>query len=151
MADHRQQRQVVQARCFLSAWPEWRALRAETVCRLAAVKDLLCHWGAVEEIVTDKCDNGATFVAARDWLAERYSIRHIRISAYNSRANGIVEHQHRTIREECRTVRQTRTGATEPETTLVLLPKVHSSAPQGRHTFESSRVVEAGWLAGTLS
>ena len=48
--------------------------------------------GAVEEIVTDNC-------AALDWLANRNGIRHICISAYNSRANGIVERQHRTIRE----------------------------------------------------
>ena len=39
------------------------------------------------------------FIAALDWLADRYDIRHIHISAYNSCANGIVEHQHRTIRE----------------------------------------------------
>jgi hypothetical protein len=55
-----------------------------------------CRWGAVEEIVTD---NGMANVVALDWLAERFGIRHIRISAYNSRANGIVERQHRTIRE----------------------------------------------------
>jgi len=55
----------------------------------------LCRWDAVEEIVTD---NGTAFVAALDLLADRYGIRHIRISAYNSRANGIVERQHRTIR-----------------------------------------------------
>jgi transposase InsO family protein len=54
----------------------------------------LCRWGAVEEIVTD---NGSAFVAALDWLARKYGIRHIRILAYNSRANGIVERQHRTI------------------------------------------------------
>jgi len=50
----------------------------------------------MEEIVTD---NGAAFVAALEVLANRYGIRHIRISAYNSRANGVVERQHRTIRE----------------------------------------------------
>jgi hypothetical protein len=91
-------RYIVQARCSLSAWPEWRALRVETGRTLAAFifEDILCRWGAVEEIVTD---NGTAFVAALDWLADRYGIRHIRISAYNSRANGIVERQHRTIRE----------------------------------------------------
>jgi len=52
--------------------------------------------GAVEEIVTD---NGTAYVAALDWLASKFRICHIRISAYNSRANGIVERQHRTIRE----------------------------------------------------
>ena len=44
-------------------------------------------------------DNGTAFVAALDLLAGRYGIKHIRISAYNSHANGIVEHQHRTIQE----------------------------------------------------
>ena len=91
-------RYIVQARCSLTAWPEWRALRVETGRTLAAFifEDLLCRWGTVEEIVTD---NGTAFVAALDTLANRYGIRHIRISAYNSRANGIVERQHRTIRE----------------------------------------------------
>jgi hypothetical protein len=56
----------------------------------------LCRWGAVEEIVSD---NGTPYVAALDWLPGRYGIRHIRISLYNSRANGLVERQHRTIRE----------------------------------------------------
>jgi hypothetical protein len=91
-------RYIVQARCSLTAWPEWCTLREETAHMLAAFifEDLLCRWGAIEEIVTD---NGAAFVAALDYLANRYDIRHIRISAYNSRANGIVERQHRTIRE----------------------------------------------------
>ncbi|KAJ8579436.1 hypothetical protein M405DRAFT_754522, partial [Rhizopogon salebrosus TDB-379] len=36
---------------------------------------------------------------ALDWLASKYHIRHIRISAYNSKANGIVERSHRMIRD----------------------------------------------------
>lgn len=47
-------------------------------------------------------NNGSAFVAglaALDWLERRFGIWHIRISAYNSRANGIVEQQHRTTRE----------------------------------------------------
>ena len=91
-------RYIVQARCSLTAWPEWCALRTETGRTLGAFlfKEILCRWGAVEEIVTD---NGTAFVAALGWLEQRFGIRHIRISAYNSRANGIVERQHRTIRE----------------------------------------------------
>src|SRR5260221_6958719 len=54
------------------------------------------RWGAVEEVVTD---NGTAYVAALDWLADKFGIRHIRISAYNSLANGIVERQHRMIRD----------------------------------------------------
>jgi len=50
----------------------------------------------MEEIDTN---NGTAYVAALDWLASKYGIRHICISAYNSRANGIIEHQNRTIRE----------------------------------------------------
>jgi hypothetical protein len=91
-------RYITQARCSLTAWPEWRALRAETGRTLGAFlfEEILCRWGAVEEIVTD---NGTPYVAALDWLADRYGIRHIRISPYNSRANGIVERQHRSIRD----------------------------------------------------
>ena len=44
-------------------------------------------------------DNGTAYVAALDWLAKHYGIRHIWISAYNSHANSIVEQQHHTIRE----------------------------------------------------
>jgi hypothetical protein len=59
-------------------------------------EEVLCRWGGIEEIVTD---NGTPFIAALDWLAEKYSIRHIRISAYNSKANRIVERSHRTIHD----------------------------------------------------
>jgi len=91
-------RYITQARCSLTAWPEWRALRVETGRTIGAFifEEILCRWGAVEEIVTD---NGTAYVAALDWLQDKYGIRHIRISAYNSQANGIVERQHRTIRE----------------------------------------------------
>ena len=89
---------IIQARCSLTAWPEWRALRTESGVTIGRFifEEILCRWGAVEEIVTD---NGSAYIAALDWLANKYNIRHIRISAYNSRANGIVERQHRTIRE----------------------------------------------------
>ena len=89
---------IVQARCSLTAWPEWCALRTETGRTLGAFlfEEILCRWGAVEEIVTD---NGTAFVAALSWLEQCFGIRHIRISAYNSQANDIVERQHRTIRE----------------------------------------------------
>jgi Integrase zinc binding domain len=91
-------RYIVQARCSLSTWPEWRALQTETGRTIGSFifEDILCRWGAVEEIVTD---NGTAYIATLDWLASKFGIRHIRISAYNSRANGIVERQHRTIHE----------------------------------------------------
>ncbi|KIJ43124.1 hypothetical protein M422DRAFT_138632, partial [Sphaerobolus stellatus SS14] len=36
---------------------------------------------------------------AMDWLSQKYHINHIRISAYNKQANGLVERSHRSIRE----------------------------------------------------
>jgi len=73
-------RYIVQARCSLTAWPEWRALRVETgrTLQRSCFEELLCRWGAMEEIVTD---NGAAFMAALEVLADRYGIRHIQISA----------------------------------------------------------------------
>ena len=87
---------IMQARCSLMAWPEWHALRVETGHTIGAFifEEILCRWGAIEELVTD---NGTAYVAALDWLADKYNIRHIRILAYNSQANGIVEQQHHTI------------------------------------------------------
>ena len=53
--------------------------------------------GASEEIVID---NGATFVIVLDWLERRFSqYLAIRISAYNLRANSIVELQHCTLQD----------------------------------------------------
>jgi len=91
-------RYIVQAQCSLSTWPEWHTLCIKTACTLATFifKDILCRWGAIEEIVTD---NSTVFITTLDWLTDHYDIRHIHISAYNSHANGIVERQHRTIHE----------------------------------------------------
>jgi hypothetical protein len=68
----------------------YKMLKSETVRTLGMFlfEEILCRWGVVEEIVTD---NGSPFVPAVSWLAEKYHIHHIRILAYNSQANGIVE------------------------------------------------------------
>jgi hypothetical protein len=87
---------IVQAHCSLTGWPEWRALTRETGHTIGSFifEEILCRWGGLEEIVTD---NGMPFVAVLDWLAEKYHICHIRISAYNSQLNGVVETTHRTV------------------------------------------------------
>ena len=89
---------IIQAHCSLSAWPEFHMLCTETAHTLGAFifEEILCRWGGLEEIITD---NRTPFVAALDWLTEKYHIHHIRILAYNSQANGIVEQSHRTIRD----------------------------------------------------
>jgi hypothetical protein len=73
-------------------------LRKETGRTLGAFlfEDVLCRWGAVEEIVMD---NGSPFVVALDWLTHKYHIRHIQISTYNLKANGLIEQSHRTIQD----------------------------------------------------
>jgi hypothetical protein len=56
----------------------------------------LCRWGTISEIVTD---NGPDFIKALDYLKKKYHIVHIRISGYNSWANGIVERSHFDVRQ----------------------------------------------------
>jgi transposase InsO family protein len=89
---------IVQARCSLTNWVEARMIRKETAETLGrfVFEDILSRWGGLAEIVTD---NGTPFTKAVGWLSKRYGINHIRISPYNSRANGIVERSHRTLRD----------------------------------------------------
>jgi Integrase zinc binding domain len=81
---------IVQGRCSLSTWPEFRALAKENATALGdwIFQDIICQWGALYEIVTD---NGPAFIKALAHLSKHYHINHIRISGYNSHANGIVE------------------------------------------------------------
>jgi hypothetical protein len=91
-------RYIVQGRCSLVYYPEFRMLRKENAKTLGdwIFEDLICRWGSLAEIVTD---NGPAFIAALDYLARQYHIRHIRISGYNSRANGLVERSHFDVRQ----------------------------------------------------
>ena len=54
---------LVQGRCSLTFYPEWRKLRSEDSVGIAKwiYEDILCRWGALSEIVTD---NGGPFVKA---------------------------------------------------------------------------------------
>jgi hypothetical protein len=87
---------IIQARCSLSAYPKAHPVQEETGNMIATFifEDILCQWGALEEIVTD---NRSPFVKALDILGEKYKIFNIWISAYNSRANSIIECQHRLV------------------------------------------------------
>jgi hypothetical protein len=89
---------IVQGRCSLTNYPEFRMLRKETAQTLGdwIFQDVLCRWGTLVEIVSD---NGKPFVAALGYLEKKYHIKHIRISGYNSRANGIVERSHFDVRQ----------------------------------------------------
>lgn len=89
---------IVQARCSLTHWPEWEMLRKESAKSLATfiLHNIIYRWGTLLEIVTD---NGAPFVKALGYLAKHFHLKHIRISGYNSRANGIVERSHFDVRQ----------------------------------------------------
>jgi hypothetical protein len=89
---------VVMARDSLSRWPEGRALRADNAEALGRflLEEVICRWGCPKWIVTD---NAGQFIAALKWLAAKYGIIGIRISAYNSQANGPVERGHWDIRQ----------------------------------------------------
>jgi hypothetical protein len=89
---------IVQGRCSLTHYPEFRMLRKETAQAIGdwIFQDILCRWGTLVEIVSD---NGKPFIAALGHLERKYHIRHIRISGYNSRANGIVERSHFDVRQ----------------------------------------------------
>lgn len=91
-------RYVHHARDALTSYPEGRATTSDSAKVIAdfIFQDILCRWGGLEELVTD---NAAPYVAAADILAERYGIHHIRISGYNSRANGLIESKHFDVRE----------------------------------------------------
>jgi hypothetical protein len=58
-------------------------------------EDILCRWEMIGEIITD---SSTVFLAAIEYLKTRYSIPHIPMSPYNSRANEIVERRHRDVR-----------------------------------------------------
>jgi hypothetical protein len=97
MPPARKRKYLIQARCSLTSYPEWRALTRETGSAIAdfIFEEILCRWGFVAEIVTD---NGSAFIAALAELEHKYGIRHIRISGYNSQANGAVERKHFDVR-----------------------------------------------------
>ena len=89
---------IVQGRCSLIYWLEWAMLAKENAVALGKwiLHDIIYRWGLLLEIVTD---NGPAFLKALAYLEKHYHIKHIRISRYNSCANGIVEQLHFKVKE----------------------------------------------------
>ena len=89
---------IIAGKDDLSGVSEGRPLRnkkAEAVSKFFW-EQILCRYGAVGWVVTD---NGPEFMGAYSLLMDRYHLPHIKISAYNSKANGVVERGHFIIRE----------------------------------------------------
>ena len=84
---------ILQGCCSLISYPEFQILTKEMGVAVGKFifEDLLCRWGAVEEIITD---NGVPIIVGLDWLMKKYHVTHIHISPYNKQANGIVEQSH---------------------------------------------------------
>ena len=89
---------IAHGRDNLSSWAEGRALRDEKGRSIGIwiYEDILCRWGSLRQVITD---NAESFKAAMQWIERKYGIKHITISAYNSRANGSIERPHWDIRQ----------------------------------------------------
>ena len=69
--------------------------RAKVIARFF-LKRIILRYGIVQEVVTD---NGPSFSKEFAELLKQYGLHHIKISPYNSQANGVVECGHFNIRE----------------------------------------------------
>ena len=89
---------LIGCRDDLSGITECKAIahdRAKVIARFF-LKRIILRYGIVQEVVTD---NGPSFGKEFAQLLKLYGIRHIKISPYNSQANGVVERGHFNIRE----------------------------------------------------
>ena len=91
-------RYIIHARCSLTSFPEWTMVRNENFRSIAKFihENLICRWGGLEIIVTD---NAPQYIQAAEYLSEKFHIHHIKISPYNSRAQGTIERRHYDVRE----------------------------------------------------
>lgn len=88
---------IVQARCSLTGYAEYLPLRRETGRFLADFikKFIIFRWGIPWRLITD--NSGAYLMAGREVV--ELGVQQVTISAYNSKANAMVERRHRDIRE----------------------------------------------------
>ena len=89
---------IVACKCDLSGTTEARALGSVTGRALASffIEQIIFRYGTVGELVTD---NGSALEGEFAKRVNKYNIHRIKISPYNSQANGVVERGHFIIRE----------------------------------------------------
>ena len=89
---------LIGCRDDLSGVTETKAIKHDRAAVIAKffLKRIILRYGIVREVVTD---NGPSFSKDFAELLKQYGIRQIRISPYNSQANGVVERGHYNIRE----------------------------------------------------
>ena len=89
---------ILHARCALTSWPEAKAVpndKAKTIAKWI-FEEIITRWGSVRLFIVD---NAPQYKAVMDWLERKYGVKGIKISAYNSQANGKVEKYHWDIRQ----------------------------------------------------
>ena len=89
---------IIHGRCGMTSWMEGRAVKDENGKTIAnwLFEDIICRWGCITEIVTD---NGGPYRSAVAWLEQKYGIKGIKISPYNSKGNGKIERPHWDVRQ----------------------------------------------------
>jgi hypothetical protein len=89
---------IVACQDDLSGASEGRALASDKARALASffIEQIIFRYGTVGEVVTD---NGPSLAGDFARMVNKYNIHQIKISPYNSQANGVVERGHFTIRE----------------------------------------------------
>ena len=81
----------------LTGWVEARALRKLKASNVAEfLFEVMCRFGCVFQLT---CDNGSEFKAATEELMNKYHVPIVRISPYNSQANGKIERTQRSYLE----------------------------------------------------
>ncbi|KAI1507933.1 Integrase core domain containing protein [Pyrenophora tritici-repentis] len=81
------------AREYLSGWPETRALSTASSDSVAKFifEEICCRWGVPERISVDGGTENKSVVQS---LATLFGIQRVQASAYNSRAQGLIERGH---------------------------------------------------------
>ena len=84
---------IVACRDDLSGTTEARAITSDNAKTLAKFfkEQIIYCYGTVEEVVTD---NSPSLMGEFALIVQKFNIHHIKISAYNSQANGVVERGH---------------------------------------------------------
>src|SRR5271169_3379589 len=87
---------LVLARDDFSGWVEGRALRAATSRAVAKFlwEDVVCRHGIFGQLIVDGGPENKDIV---DEFAKIYGISRVVISAYNAKANGMIERGHKPV------------------------------------------------------
>ena len=80
-------------KCRMTTWMEGRPFKVENGKAITnwLFEDIIYRWGCITEIVTN---NGSPYRPAVGRLEQKYGIKGIKISAYNSKVNGKIEQLH---------------------------------------------------------